>query len=452
MSCARKTLFALLLCLVLPAAAGAQERTIAPTSAGPGPLVYRVEIEDGSAIRGGWLEGRARTYPLSTTRLRQDLRGRSVHVVLPRRVRRQLGGRPRLVLRLADPLAQTGAAAAGASEAVTAERPPAEIKIGVSPAVPVAVEPIPTSCSRYASPDGSDSANGSREAPFESAQRLVNALGPGDVGCLDAGTYHSSILAIRQGGTAERRLVLRSTPGQRALITGQIWIADSANYVTVANVDHDATYESAEPRPSPVVNGDYALFYGMNVWSRNGVCFYLGDREWGVATGTIIRNDRIHDCGQPGLNKRHAIYMAQAVDTVIEENEIYDNPDRGIQLYPNSQGAIIRHNVLDGNGEGIIFSGVNGDASSGNLVEDNLITNSHLRYNVESWWPEGNPVGEENIVRGNCVSGGNFGEIQEPQVGFTAYDNFFVAPLYVDRADKDFRLRDDSPCQDVLYG
>lgn len=453
----RQTLLALLLCAALPTTAAGREQTIVPSSAKGEILVYRVDVGDSADIRGGWLEGRARTQHLSLNRLRRGFSQHRLRLFLSPPARRRLGNRPRLVLRLSASARSPGVRDASAHRpgrgnphppALTSGKTP--VQAAVSPAIPVESSPIPTSCTRYASPSGSDSSNGSRTTPFQTAQKLVDTLAPGDVGCLDFGTYHHPILAIRHGGTAGQRVVLRSTPGQRALVTGQIWIAERANYVTVANIDHDATYETPEPRPSPVVNGDDALFYGMNVWSQNGVCFYLGDREWGIANGTVIRHNRIHDCGQPGLNKRHGIYVAQAVDTVIEGNAIYDNPDRGIQLYPNSQGALIRNNVLDSNGEGIIFSGANGDASSGNVVEGNLITNSRLRYDVESWWPEGNPVGHGNVVRGNCVFGGNFGEIQQPEIGFNAQGNIFADPGYVDRAGKDFRLRHGSPCAGAI--
>lgn len=304
-------------------------------------------------------------------------------------------------------------------------------------------------CTMYAHPAGDDAASGGRQDPFRSAQRLVDKLRAGDVGCLREGVYDQAILALRHSGTATDRVVLRSAPGERASVKGQIWIADGADFVTVAHLDHDATYRE-RPRPSPVINGDDSLFYGLDVSSANGVCFYVGDSEWGVAERTTIRRNRIHDCGQPGLNKRHGIYVAQAVGTRIEQNWIYDNPDRGVQLYPSSQNAVIRGNVIDGNGEGVIFSGDYGFASSGNLVEGNLITNSRLRHDVESWYPDGNPVGTGNVVRGNCVGGGAFGPIEQPQRGFSASGNAVGAPAYANRRARDFRVPAGGDCAAVL--
>ena len=125
---------------------------------------------------------------------------------------------------------------------------------------------------------------------------------------------------------------------------------------------------------------------------------------------------------------------------MIEQNWIYDNPDRGIQFYPNSQGAVVRGNVIDGNGEGIIFSGDYGFASAGNVVKGNLITNSRLRHDVESWYPDGNPIGTRNVVRDNCIGGGAFGGVESPQRGFQAQANALGDPGYAGRGAGDYRV------------
>lgn len=317
---------------------------------------------------------------------------------------------------------------------------------------PIAPEPDPVSrrCTRWADPAGDDRATGARKQPFRTAQKLVDSLNAGDIGCLNRGTYDQRILALRHSGTSGSGIVLRSTPGQRALVTGQIWVSEGANFVTVAHLDHDATFDESWPRPSPVINGDDSLFYDIDVWSDNGVCFYIGDQEWGLAHRTVLRRNHIHDCGQPGSNKRHGIYLAQGVDTLIEQNWIYDNPDRGIQFYPNATGTVVRGNVIDNNGEGIIFSGAYGWAASGNRVEGNYITNSHFRNDVESWYPDGNPLGVGNTVEGNCVYGGRFGTIDTSAGGFTERGNAITDPLYADAAVHDWRVRADSPCATLV--
>jgi hypothetical protein len=91
---------------------------------------------------------------------------------------------------------------------------------------------------------------------------------------------------------------------------------------------------------------------------------------------------------------------------------------------------VITDNVIAENGTGIDISGAEGVASSNNTIEHNLIVNSLVRHDVESWFPEGNPLGTNNIVRDNCVSstgidteGGGF----TPTSNVTASAGEFVA-------------------------
>ncbi len=120
----------------------------------------------------------------------------------------------------------------------------------------------------------------------------------------------------------------------------------------------------------------------------------------------VIERNRIHDCGRlPATNKDHGIYVVDARNTVIRDNWIYDNADRGIQLYPDAQRTRIVGNVIDGNGEGIIFGGTGGVTSNHNLVKGNVITNSKLRWNVSSG-PTG-PTARGNLVLQNCLWAGD---------------------------------------------
>jgi hypothetical protein len=75
-----------------------------------------------------------------------------------------------------------------------------------------------------------------------------------------------------------------------------------------------------------------------------------------------------------------------------------------------------------------------------------------VRNNVESYW--GSPlVGQRNVVRDNCIWGGARDAVNHglaSQNGFTAYDNIFADPLYVNRDAKDFQLAESSPCLSLI--
>jgi hypothetical protein len=181
---------------------------------------------------------------------------------------------------------------------------------------------------------------------------------------------------------------------------------------------------------------------------HTAICFVIGSRRgYGIANAVVLDRNRIHDCGRlPPTNQEHGIYVAAARGTQITNNLIYDNADRGIQLYPDAQGSRIAYNVIDGNGAGIIFSGADGVASSNNRVERNVITNANVGHNVESWYPDGTSAGVGNLVTRNCLWNGAEGNLS-PQIGFSANGNVVANPLYVDRVTKDFRLGRGTPCE-----
>ncbi len=270
--------------------------------------------------------------------------------------------------------------------------------------LPAGAESLPTACDKVASPAGSDSASGSPAAPLRTAGALVAALAPGQVGCLHAGTYAGG-LRVSHGGSPGAPIVVRSYPGERAQITGRVYVPAGSDYVTIENVSLDGNFQSGERLPSPTINANHVTFESDDVTNdHTGICFDVGSATWGFADSTVIAHDRIHDCGAPSTNQQHGIYVQDATNTQITANVIVDNADRGIQLYPNSTGAVITSNVIANNGEGVIFSGEGATSSSGNLLEHNLIVNSQIRRDVESWYPSGTPQGVGNLVRANCVS------------------------------------------------
>lgn len=302
--------------------------------------------------------------------------------------------------------------------------------------------PAPSSCDLYAAPDGSDSGPGTRDRPFATVQHLLDRLSAGRTGCVEDGEYDEDII-VHTSGTKGAPLTLRGVGERSATVRGRIVVPDGVSDVTIRGLSLDGRND--DELPSPTVNGDRITFADNDVTNHHEtICFSLGHPQYGTAEETKIMDNRIHDCGQePSTNYDHGIYVNTALDTLIVRNEIVDNADRGVQLYPDAQNTRILDNVIDSNGTGVIFSGADGTVSEGNLVEGNLITNSR-RYNVESFWAQ-DEVGQGNVVEDNCLWGGGEGDIG-PEVGFTARNNVIADPDYVSADRGDYRLGPDSPC------
>ena len=276
--------------------------------------------------------------------------------------------------------------------------------------------------------------------PYATVGKLANSLRPGQTGCLRAGVYRGRI-KIRRGGRAGAPTTIRGASGARATVRGRLYVANSANHVVVKQLYLDGRNRAR--LPSPTVNGNNVVFRDNDITTRNTtICFVLGSDEYGRARRTVIERNRIHDCGDlPPTNHHHGIYVEASDGTRITDNWIYDNADRGVQLFPDAQRTYVARNVIDGNGEGIVFS----RRSARNVVEHNVIANPVVRYNVEDF----ELSGIANVARRNCLwstrHAGNPAGIS-PAIAVELSENLVADPGYLSRARKDFRLRPDSPC------
>ena len=256
-------------------------------------------------------------------------------------------------------------------------------------------------CDRVAATNGSDAAPGTTAAPFATPQKLIGSLAPGQTGCLRAGVYvWSGDLSIRTPGVR-----VASFPGERATLQGRLRIEATADGAVVEDLTLDG--RNSNNNLSPLVYADGAVLRDNEITNHHSeICVHVTAYPGaGPPRGVVIEGNRIHDCGSlPATNMDHGIYIGEARDTVIRDNWIYDNADRGIQLYPDADGTLVTGNVIDGNGQGVAIGGSGSQTSDNNLVEHNVITNSTIRYNVEGSW--GSSVGTGNVVRENCTIGG----------------------------------------------
>ena len=311
-------------------------------------------------------------------------------------------------------------------------------------------------CTRFAAPGGSDSAAGSETAPYRTAQRLADSLGAGETGCLREGTYGENV-SIRKGGSAGAPVTLRSFPGERAEVVGIFYVARTAPHVTVEGLYLNG--RNPEGQPSPQVNAADTIFRSNDVTNdHTGICFILGEHQYGRAIRTLIEHNRIHDCGRlPATNLDHGIYVAASDDVRITNNWIYDNADWGVHLYPDAQHTMVEGNVIEGNGKGLIFAGEDGHASSDNVVQGNVISGSKLRFNIDSWWADGNPVPARNVASRNCLGPSERDDHDnggiDVSAAFTASGNPVVGePGYADAGQRDLRIVPGGPCDGVYSG
>lgn len=288
-------------------------------------------------------------------------------------------------------------------------------------------------CDRVAAPSGSDGAGGTVASPYQTLQRLVDALLPGQTGCLRAGRYTG--VSFDLGG-----VTVRSYPGERATIVGTTQVRLTAVAVKLV----DLVFEGTGGGNSVKVYAADVLIENSELTNlgKGNSCLMLGSSSYGVAARPIIRNNRFHDCGNEGDTLDHSIYASNVVDGKITGNVFWNSSGYAIQLYPNAQRTLFAHNTVDGGSPsargGTLIGGDSSYSSAGNVVEANVIAFA-TTWGVRA----GSDMGSGNVARGNCFWQNASGDVGS---GIAASSNVVADPLFVDRARRDYRLKDGSPC------
>lgn len=298
-------------------------------------------------------------------------------------------------------------------------------------------------CDRIATPGGSDrDGKGTSKSPYASPARLLEALDPGGVGCLRDGTYdRQTVVTVRTP-----RVTLRSFPGERAVWRGRIVVL--APEVTLEHLVLDGSCPEATCRlPSPTVSAPGATVSDNEITNRHtGICLHTRAFRGSAPTGFVFERNRIHDCGRlPPTNRDHGVYLSDgSADGIVRDNVIFDNADRGIQLFPEARDVSIYRNTIDGNGVGVLLS----RRSTGTIVERNVIANSSERWNVE--WFE--LSGKGNVIRDNCLWPGGAAEAYRADGGIQADGRELVGLARNQVAEPSYRNRDAGDLRLSLLG
>jgi hypothetical protein len=363
--------------------------------------------------------------------------------------------------------------------------------LGIVVALGLALASLPAAasadagCDRFASPIGSDANPGSAAAPVRSIARLIEITGAGEEGCLPDGSTFvepiGSFIVGDAGGQPGNPARIRSADpsGPAAIVKAAMWLRGSVHDLAFERIRFTDSPGNGDKGTMLVVDGDRIAFRETEMTWRRGTCLNAGHRD-GYAAGDpagtvaaedlVIERSRIHDCGndaeivaslrdesQSGV---HGLYLVDAPDARIHDNYVYDNVSRGIQLWPDVDGAVVDHNVFDGNGSNINVgsSAEYGHFSEGNRFEDNVVSNAALRSVYDAPWGPGDtesilgnfPAGDGargNAFTGNCVYQ-SASALAYGGYGYTHSGDIFSSPAYVNGAAGDFRLQGGTPCAD----
>ncbi|MBO0881440.1 MAG: DUF4082 domain-containing protein [Mycobacterium sp.] len=258
----------------------------------------------------------------------------------------------------------------------------------------------------YVSPTGSDSNNGSAQAPLQTLQQAANKVNPGDTVDVLPGNYAGFIMGwdSPQSGTAAAPITFQADPAAPA---GSV-VINARNNKTAVGID-------LEP------GCNYITISGFTVQGAGGIATYPNQGSGIKVTGN---NDVVINNTVTGLNYGFGIIADNANNVVVGNNTIsgiggHGNEDygHGIYISGSTDGAVVQENVIHDNDD--IGIHINGDISEGGtgLVTHALIEGNQIYNNGQNGI---NADGiQSSVIRNNLIYG---------------YQNFGIALYQIDAA------------------
>ncbi|MDQ1521073.1 MAG: hypothetical protein QOI55_2146 [Actinomycetota bacterium] len=244
------------------------------------------------------------------------------------------------------------------------------VRISVPASVPV---PVPRVVHYrhvyYVSPRGNDISPGTGSWPFRTISRALQALGPGDALYVRGGTYREQVKATHvNSGTPSHRVLVANAPGERPVISGQLWLA-YPSYWTINGINVTSDGSNSNQHMINIYGGTGWVLQNSEIWgARSHAALLIDDGDKNNLGQFDVRNNCIHDTYRTnGANEDHSIYvddtsMSPHTAGVIEHNLIFNSYNgRGIKLGPpgstgGPQNMVVRYNTFFGAYQNISLS------------------------------------------------------------------------------------------------
>jgi hypothetical protein len=279
--------------------------------------------------------------------------------------------------------------------------------------------------------------------PGAELHSVLNAAKPGNVICLETGTYTATTWESG-GGEAGKPVVLESaTPKQPAVIEGRFVTDGTARWIEMRDLKFKGT--TTQPLDDVVVLGTAHEQFVYNDVDGIGRHICINGVEYGgskVEYSTIDHNT-VHDCEGDELHSQ-GIYMLGGPGDLISNNWVWHVAARCFQIRGEKGTAAAPskwlHNVCADSREGFIF----GDLTPAyNIVEKNVVSIvvGNAAYTYGS-------VGSGNYFSENCISKQFGPENANVVLGLNLIS--YAEPFFVNAAAHDYSQLAGSPCLVVV--
>ena len=244
--------------------------------------------------------------------------------------------------------------------------------------------------SRYVSPSGSDSANGTLERPWKSLRKAFSSLYPGETLFARGGVYAERIKnPFLRRGAASDRIAVKAYPGERPVLKGLLWLSKPSYWTFDGlNVQWDDATGQKNEHMVKLTGGDGWEFVNAEVWGARSYAAIL------VAQGSLAspNNWRISGCRvrdtypSNDTNQDQLIYVNAGMEGtggIIERNLLWNATNgEAVKLGgPNAleggtAGVTVRYNTCYNTAQHMLVAWKSG----GNRIERNLLVKTKGSY------------------------------------------------------------------------
>jgi hypothetical protein len=311
-------------------------------------------------------------------------------------------------------------------------------------------------CTHFVATNGNDGNAGTEASPWLTVQKALDALQPGQVACVKAGTYARNLIYNRPLASF---ITIKAFPGDVVVLrpaaaspSHPLRIDELGSHLRVEGFTFTSDGTTA-PASGGLVDsyGSFIEIIGNEITASadNGV--YTDEES---DHNSMLRN-WIHDNGVVlDGNQDHGIYL-QGDDHLVANNVIHDNRQGfGIQHYDYGRRARIINNTITHNGTarpccgGIVLGGgAMGPEGSG--VADAVVANNVVAYNQNSGISRDSTSPASCSIHDNLAFGQTTNYGSNFPAGCLGVDNAVGDPLFLSVATRDLHVDDGSPAIDT---
>jgi hypothetical protein len=283
---------------------------------------------------------------------------------------------------------------------------------------------------------GSDGNPGTIKAPWKSLQKAFDALQPGQIAYLRAGTYGALCAAatFARAGTPVAPITVEGYPGERPVLHGQIRLSGSYFRLSGVVVEGPScgAWGASSRQGENLIQMEPGKSHHIEV-SNSEVLH--GGWHAGIAAGgddIWILGNYIHDNGgfnDPSQdNTSHGIYYHDGTRGVVANNILEHNRAKGLSARFSANHILVVNNTVVGNGRsGLdIAENTHDWIFANNIVVNNGNVNGGTGINTS-----GSSGGASNIERHNILWNNGTNGSSHWDANATVVDNIVADPFLV---------------------